>query len=193
MFRECERVAHAVAVVSVCMSACRNNVAQVMDSELDQFDQIEMNKYTWERKRACVSINCCQNSMRTCMSIERLLCTANNAFESDIMVQNLIRKHYKRGIAENDVPFFFFATVRSCLAKSIKWCKTFTCDLNFNWIYAPPEWSKKNQWQRECESDFDSIDPLYLMVYCNFSVLFNIVYHLAHSYARIRVFYVLNP
>lgn len=47
MFRECERVAHTVAVVMVvCMSACLNNVAQVMDSELDQFDQIEMNKYT---------------------------------------------------------------------------------------------------------------------------------------------------
>lgn len=48
MFRECERVAHTVAavVMVVCMSACLNNVAQVMDSELDQFDQIEMNKYT---------------------------------------------------------------------------------------------------------------------------------------------------
>lgn len=124
MFRECERVAHTVAVVMVmvvCMSACLNNVAQVMDSELDQFDQIEMNKYTWERerKRACVSINRCQNSMQTCMSIERLLSTANNAFESDIMVQNLIRKHYQRGIAENDVPFFFFAAVRSFLFSQI--------------------------------------------------------------------------
>lgn len=62
MFRECERVAHTVAavVMVVCMSACLNNVAQVMDSELDQFDQIEMNINIHESVRdrvyVCISL-----------------------------------------------------------------------------------------------------------------------------------------